>query len=360
MKASLLIFESELDDLQHYIQELELESKLLSSHINETAPMIHELFLLQLQDHMSFSTIIKRRVFNYNCIIVTLYGYLEQFIESMLKAYVNHLNKIVPKYMELPSRITKHQIELSFRLLNRIDQTRYRGAITPELLISNLYSCVTNSDKYQVNAEAFTHHRANFRIDTIQESFSRVGISNISEKIKMNTKFSTYLIEQFPGRKIANIRSKEIFFYLNDLAERRNDVAHGTPSEDILNNKYLSEYINFFSIFGLALYDIVRNEAIQFELTYQGIELGSPICVLEKGEVVCIASINSKLRIGDLLIAKTKDKNNPYLMGEILELQIQNNKVLEAGPGCDVGIQVPFKAKRNHSFFVIPKHIVKD
>ena len=360
MKASLLIFESELDDLQHYIQELELESKLLSSYINETAPMVHELFLLQLQDHMSFSSIIKRRVFNYNCIIVTLYGYFEQFIESMLKAYVNYLNKIVLKYIELPSRITKHQIELSFRLLNRIDQTRYRGSITPELLISNLYSCITDSKEYQVNAEAFTHHRANFRIDTIQESFSRVGISNISKKIKMNAKFSMYLIDQFPGREIAGIRSKEVFFYLNDLAERRNDVAHGTPSDNILNNTYLSEYIKFFNIFGLALFDIMRNEAIQFELKYQGIELGSPIYVLKKGEVVCILSINSKLRIGDLLVAKTKDINNPYLIGEILELEIQNNKVLEAGPGCDVGIHVPFKAKKNYSFFVIPRTIVKD
>ena len=275
----------------------------------------------------------------------------------MLKAYVSNLNKIVPKYMELPSRITKHQIELSFRLLSRIEQTRYKSSITPELLISNLYSCVMDSDKYQVNAEAFTHHRANFRIDTIQESFSLVGISNISEKIKMNAQFSKYLSDQFPGRKTANIRSKEIFFYLNDLAERRNDVAHGTPTEDILNNKYLSEYINFFISFGFALHDIVRNESLQFELKYQGVELGSPICVLNKGYVVCIASKKSKLKIGDLIVAKTNDKNNPYLMGEIQELQIENSKVLEVGPECDVGIRVPFKAKMTHSFFVIPKHI---
>lgn len=357
MKATLIQFESELADLHHYIQELELESKLLSSNINETAPMIHELFLLQLQDYMA-DTIIKRRVFNYNCIIVTLYGYFEQFIESMLKAYVDNLNKIIPRYVELPSRITKHQIDLSFRLINRIEQTRYRSSMTPELLISNLYSCINNSNKYQINAEAFTHHRANFRIDTIKESFSRVAVSNISEKIKMNDIFQKYLIEQFPCRKIANIKSNEVFFYLNDLADRRNDVAHGTPSEDILNNQYLLEYIDYFIIFAQSLYEVMRNETMQFELKYQGIELGKPICVLKKGKVVCISIKDSKLRIGDLLVAKTSDKNNLFLIGEINELQIDNKIVFEAESGCDVGIQVPFKAKQNYSFFVIPKNIL--
>jgi len=354
MKASLLSYITGLADLRHYIQELELESELLTSNINEIAPMEYEYLLLKLQEHVLDASI-KRRRFNYNSIIVSLYGYFEEYIESMLRAYVIHLNSIVPKYQDLPDRITKYQIDLSFRLLSRIEQSRYRSVVTTEQLISNLHSCICNAEKYRINAEAFTHHRANFRIETIQESFARIGISGISQKIKMCSVFVEYLQSLYPGRNVANIRSPEAFLYLNDLAERRNEVAHGMPPDDILSNEMLLEYINFFDVYGQALYEVVRSESLQYELKYKGIKLGSPIAVLHKGKVVCISVKETAIKVGDLLVAKTASNDYPYLAGEIQELQVDNESYSEVKPIADVGILIPFKAKINYSFFLIPK-----
>ncbi len=354
MKASLLSFNTGLTDLRNYIEELELESDLLTSEVNEVAPMEYEYLLLKLQER-ALDISIKRRRFNYNSIIVSLYGYFEEYIESMLRAYVLHLNAIVPKYGDLPDHITKHQIDLSFRLMNRIERSRYRGMVTPEQLISNLHSCVTNDSAYKINAEAFTHHMTNFRIDSIQESFARIGIKGLSQKVKMCSIFFEYLQSIHPGRDVANLRLPEAFFFLNDLAERRNEVAHGMLPDDILSNKLLLDYINFFEVYGHALYDVVCSEALEYEIKYKGFKLGSPIAVLHKGKVVCITVKDTVVKVGDLLVAKTTDSNYPYLSGEIQELQVDNRSYPIVEPEVNVGILVPFKAKLNYSFFLLPK-----
>lgn len=353
MKASLRSFICGLEDLRNYITELELESELFSSQVNEMAPMDYEYILLRLQEHV-FNENVKKRRFNYNTIIISLYGYLEEYIESLLRAYVFGLNNIIPKYTDLPESITKNQIDLSFRLISRIERSRYRSVITPSQLIANLYSCVTNAEKYRINAEAFTHHSANFRSDTIRESFAQIGINGIPDKIIKCDIFKEYLQAVFPGRNVTKIRPHEAFMFLDDLAERRNEVSHGMPPDDILSNDLLLEYIKFFDIYGKALYEVIRNESLQYSLKYNGIELGTPMSVFKDGRVVCISIKKTTIKEGDMLIAKTSDPNRPYLAGEIQELQVNNMRCSEVKPEADVGILVPFKAKISYLFYLLP------
>jgi len=256
MKASLQSFLGGLADLRHYIQGLDIEAELLSTTVESDTPSPAESILLRLQAHVS-RAISQRRVFSYNSIIISLYGFFEQFVESLLRAYVNHLNEIVPQYSQLPVSITQNHTELSFELFKRIKQSRYRGVLTENQIISNLHTCVNNEDKYQINAEAFIHHTANFRTEVIQESFTRVGVENVSKRILECTLFTDYLKTVNPDRDVTNIKAAEAFFFLDDLAERRNEVAHGAPSEILNNSILLDYYITFFETYGPALYEAV-------------------------------------------------------------------------------------------------------
>lgn len=90
MKTSLSTFIKGLMDLRHYIQKIDLESQLLLCSVNEVAPAEHEIVLLEFRENLSVDTV-KWRNFNYNSIIISLYGYFEQFIESLIRAYVKNL-----------------------------------------------------------------------------------------------------------------------------------------------------------------------------------------------------------------------------------------------------------------------------
>lgn len=356
MKSSLISFNKGLADLRHYIQTLEIESNLLSTPIKNVAPSASVALLSQLRELVSISS--SKRRFDYNSIVVSLYGFLEQFVESVIRNYVSYLNAIVPKYNLLPEIIVKNHVELAFGLISRASQTRYRGTVEVAQVISYLDSCLSDADKYQIATEAFTHHTANFRSDVVDQTFARIGVTDVSRRVRDTDVFAGYLHKVYPERDISSIKQEEIFFYLNDLAERRNEVAHGTPSE-ILSNDLLLEYVEFFEAYGPSLYSVIRSDAFHFEIAHHGIELGLPISVYNNS-IVCLSMKNTPVKVGDLLIARTANSACPYLGSEIQEIQVNgiSHEEIGASPSIDVAMRVTYKAKGNQSFFLVPKQVL--
>lgn len=360
MKDSIESFKREIGDLRHYIRGIELESQLLSFRSHKTALSEESSLIRAIQEHHSeFAT--KRRQFNYNTIIVSLYGFLEQFVESLISAYIRYLNMIIPEYENLPEAIRKNHVTLSLDLLKLSEQSKYREKFSTEEIISNLHSCINQTGGYRINEIAFIQHTANFRADVIQEFFAKVGVEGVSGRIKYSSVFINYLKSKHPNREIEDIkRDSEYLFYLNDLAERRNEVAHGTLADELLSNDILSEYINFSECYGEALYEVVYSEALPYMIQYlpqeEVIELGKPIKIFQNGKIIGIFLKNISVSKGDLIIAGTNNKKLPYLAGEITEIQINNvsyEKISVDTEGKEVGIRIPFRAKEKHNIYII-------
>ncbi|MCK5616842.1 hypothetical protein KAR91_84050, partial [Candidatus Pacearchaeota archaeon] len=184
MKASLLALETGLRDLRHYIKGIEIESKLLSFNYEELLPKKSNNPVILFQKHISQSISSKKR-FEYNTIIVSLYGFLEQFIEAIIVGYLNYLNRIIPSYDDLPSPIKDNHIELSFELTSKSSKEKSRNYSSPESIIQNLNSCLLSGEEnYTINNDAFSLHSANFRVEIVNDIFSRLGIYKISKKIR--------------------------------------------------------------------------------------------------------------------------------------------------------------------------------
>lgn len=351
MRSSLTSFIRGLNDLRDYIKTLELEADLLSADIDKTTTVPSEILLLILREHVSKSGNKKR--FDYNSIVVSLYGYFEQFIESLLRDHISYLNTVIPKYDDLPESIIKNHLDLSFALVKRGEQTRYKGMINSSQIISNLHSCMGNVGRYQINAEAFTYHSANFRSDVIDECFSKLGILSISRKVIEGSIFTEYLRQANPDRDITRMKPEDAYYYMNDLAERRNEVAHGSSS-DTLSNDILLEYVKFFENYGTALYQVIREEALPFEVRYQSLPLGNPIAVYDN-KIVCVYIQDMAIKVGDTLIAETP--KNRYVSGDIQEIQVEHVSYQEvnASSKIAIGMRVNFKAKSNHKFYLMVK-----
>ena len=121
---------------------------------------------------------VAKRRFDYNCIVISLYGLLEQYIEALVLGYADALNGIVPRYEDLPGPIRERHIGLTFTLIQQADQSRYRGVIDAAVLVANLHSCLNNQTPYKLNAAAFCTALS-------QKSGSSSGVPGVTRPFQM-------------------------------------------------------------------------------------------------------------------------------------------------------------------------------
>ncbi len=367
MKAHLINFQKGLTDLRLYIEGLQLEENLLfPSDLSENAAE-WEKKALKFFEHLK-NTRTSKKQFSYNSIIVSLYGLVERYIEELLRSYIRFLEKIFPSYKALPDQILHNHINGSFELIKKAEQNRYRGAYKKEDIIANLYLCVNEPDNFKLNVDAFTQHTANFRKSVIDDLFATAGLPNVCKLVLNHLNFNSFLKEQgleklqskiketsFPSKKEDQLKSLEekAFFFLNDLAERRNEVAHGVPSE-LLEYQLLLEYIKFFNTFGETLFKVLIHHLLHREIEHCGFKIGKPTDVFKNGAVIIINTKDALIKIGDYIAGKNA---NELILGEILELQINDQSVPEIRPvqNLTVGIRVSCKFGKTYMVFIIPR-----
>ena len=342
-------FHKELDDLKKLIAFYNTEIKLLGD-FDYSAQNINNEILQELSGNLKAFHISKRQ-FNYNSIIISLYGAFERFIENILISYVDFMNKLIIKYDKLPEALIKNHFNLSLSLLNKIEQPRYSGTLKKEIIISNLHTCINLNENYQLNKDAFAQHTANFRLQVIDESFSHIGLQGISNLIMKNSAFYNYVIAKTEMNSEDTINVDESFYLLNDLAERRNDVAHGVSSE-ILQNEILLDYIEFFEIYTGALTEILTNEYFHNELTHSGKELGEITDVFKEGKVICIYSNKTSIKTGDVLIGKNE---STIVKAKVLGLELDDKKIELADDQNDyeLGIELNERFRKNFKVFLV-------
>ncbi len=343
-------FHKELLDLRKLISFYDAEIKLLGE-FDFSQPNINNDLLNELSTVLKSFNISKRQ-FNYNSIIISLYGSFERFIENILISYIDFVNRLIAKYDRLPEAIIKNHFNLSLTLLNKIQQPRYNGPLKKEGIISNLHTCINVNENYQLNKDAFAQHTANFRLQVIDENFAHVGILGISSLIMKDNNFHTYLLEKTEKTDDDAISLDEAFYLLNDLAERRNDVAHGVPSE-ILQNEILLDYITFFETYTEALTSILEKEYLQNELSYSGKELGDITDVFQEGKVICIYSNKLPIKNGDTLIGKNE---NTIIKAKVVGMELDDAKIETADEqnNYELGIEIDGKFRKNFKVFLIP------
>lgn len=351
MKGNLDEFINGLEKLRDYISGVKLQNELLASNLEEREHCeIHNLIEDIKEHHMKFRT---KKVFEYNTIIISLYGFFERYLEEIIKGYLNELNNIIDEFSNLPNTISENHHDLSAQLLRNIELPKYQGVISKNEIIKNLYSCINNDEfNYKINLEAYTYHSSNFRHEEINRFFSNIGINNISHLVKQDSKFKKYMNNNYPEINLSNTRDKIVFNKLDDLANRRNDVAHGSVGQ-ILNLNLLLEYIDFLEVYGNALFNVLYDKILSYEVKYNSVKLNSPIKIYNN-KIIILELENTKIAVGDKIIAERKSNYPKYLYGNIKELQIDGEscQIISEEKSINIGMEINFKAKENQSFYL--------
>jgi hypothetical protein len=346
LTSSLKQFQKNIDDLRNFINAGVIQEQKYADYLGEDCPSKVsnsknlDSFLANYEDTNNFNF---RKIVNYNAIVVMLYGYLERYVESVAKEYLEGLVRLTDSYNELPEKIKENHFSKSIELSQNIKRYDKYSNITEKIIIKRLYSFYLEEPKYQLNIEAYTHHTANFKSDTINQFFQNLGIENVNNDVMQNKSISQ-----------SNLKLSR----LDDLAVRRNEIAHGVETSEILEIKYFKEYyLEFVESYIIALNCVLSDKLIPYELK-NGVVLKEKIKIIDNS-ILCLdienMDIDSIIKTRDRVLSKTINKDQ-YRQGRIISIQENNETIQEVkvdGKSKKIGIKVDFKIKDNQEFYLI-------
>jgi len=348
MINSLHRFQGRIDQLIAFFNDAETINALADHKVFEeedwvtgNADIHPHLVLLR-------SNKIDRRIQTYASGIILLYGLFEQYVEEMLVAYLEEMNATIDNFDDMPIKIRENHTTLSAQLLINRDFDKYRDRCSETDIVQRLLSCV-HGGSFRLNTLAYTDHKSNFRIEPLNRFFELAGISGMSALLKTTTAFQEYSISRFPGRKLDNLPDAVVFEDLDDLAWRRNVVAHGWPDET-LSIEMMKERAEFIRVLGDCIYEALRQSILPHIIKHRCHALPKPHVVFNNS-IVCIHLETGILLEGSQVIAS---QSAGYLEGKILSIEIdhiQQMKVV-APPSVEVAFLVDFRAKDNYQYFV--------
>lgn len=297
-----------------------------------------------------------KRLYDYNLIIITLYGILEGFIEQLIKEYLNSLSNSISDYKKLPEVIRINHMMLSAELIKNVDKFEKFKFLSKEKIVNNLYSCISGASKYVINVDAFVNHSSNFRKEAIREIFKEIGVENITQGICRDEQFKQYFIDYENKEKgdLRHLTEDSFFEILKDIVERRNWIAHGNEVDDILSLGILANYIFYIEHLMGAIYNIVYKQYIVIQIEANDkLFLGKP----EKVYNNCIIGIknqNHKICVGMYAFSK-----NPITQeiraGKILSIKYNDcflNEIKEE-ENLFIGIKVDYYVKNDYDFGIL-------
>jgi hypothetical protein len=347
VRSALRRFELKLDRLGQQFTNRALLRRALedAAQFDQVAPTILE-YRDVLERHRATDGLIQ-----YSAVIVLLYGAFEQFIEDSIIAFVRGLNRMIPTFQQLPERIKSQHTNLSAALLQARATRKYESRVQEVEVLQNLLTCAQGGEGYRLNAMAFAQHSANIRIALLSEMFSQIDLAGITTILRQDPVFFEIAARR-SGVEIANQPDSVVFRDLDDLAERRNDVAHGEVAT-ILSDTELAAMLDFIRHFSVAFVAGVDHDMLHREIKFRGTLLPPPIAVYDN-KIACFTDSPIDLCKGGRLAVI--GGNGRAMSGAIHDLQINKepHELIRANGGEAFGVSVDFHVKQHWSFYALP------
>lgn len=349
---SLENFKRELNQIKEYLKHLQYVNDVTAYSIIESDNEQIKKLLNTLKNHdRSFRT--DKRIFEYKASIISLYGLLEKYVEIWIKEYLDSLSRVVPKYNKLDKKIRDNHFELSLKLINTIttrESAKYQHLAKEEVL-KKLNECIVNPSNYQINTEAFVLLSGNLKHNKIVELFKYLTL-DLNNELSKNEDLNNEI--GLDKNTISQTSKDDLYNKINDLVERRNQIAHGSEVLDILGISALEPYIQFLEKYCQAIFEILVEQLIKQESihTFQKIE---NVINTYANKVLAFELENYTIKVGDMLIVENKEGRfykKPILTIELNNKSYQELTVLEK---TNVAVSVEPKIKDNQIFYIIKK-----
>lgn len=344
MLPSFTTFKDEIEQIQNYMKSINCYNQILAIDISKSRDLYRDK-IIELQ---KVSNKFNKRKYDYAIIIITLYGSFEQYIESFVKDYLMLLVDDCKEYVKLPEHIKSSHLNLSILLMGKIEQSKYNRFLTKEQIIKNLNDCIQHN-KCLLNYDAFCQHTSNFRIQTIIDVLRNIGLQEVVNSIKQNEELKIIYIKENGECTYEGLKLETVFSFLNDLAERRNQIAHGSFS-DILSWELQLDMINRVKLFVEEMDKIGFEEVLPY-LVNKSFKIDKVYNPNKATKLLCFQFNVGKISVGDIVIKKYHDKYT-YCRIESIEINHVKYNKYEASNKVDIGIMLDKCRKQDEEYWV--------
>ena len=341
MKVIFLKFSEELKDLKDYIST-QNESAILLSRISKDPD---SSMSRELRDY-DFR---KKKIFDYNAYIISLYGIFERYIESIFVTYLDELTKKHFKYNDLPKKILESNVKKTSELLINLTLPKYKNE--QENQIIECLSKNLNSNNPKINNIAFSHHSTNFRHQFINDYFKGIGVDSLSQNLISYLPLKDFFIDEYSNT--SSIKHDILYSTINELADRRNDVAHGVDNIDIISSEMVLEYIVFIKNYGESLFNLLHDKILECEFEKLGVAV-KQIAVYDN-RILCIKLSNTKLSLNSKILVYRKKIFPKYVIANINDIQIDgvSHQKVNDNITADVGLDLDQRILETNKFSIL-------
>ncbi|TAE60716.1 MAG: hypothetical protein EAZ87_05035 [Nostocales cyanobacterium] len=353
---SLERFKKELNQIREYLKHIQYVNDIVAYHVqdNDTEQIKNLLNTFHAHDS-SFKT--DRRIFEYKASIISLYGLLEKYVEIWIKEYLDFLSSAVPEYTQIDEKIRENHFELSLKLINTIttrESAKYQH-LKKEEVLNKLNNCIVNPSNYQINTDAFVLLSGNLKHNKIVELFNKLNL-DLNKELLKNEELNNEI--GLTRERISRIDKDILYKKINDLVDRRNEIAHGseklTEEYNLLEISELEAYIQFLEKYCQAIFHTLFEQIIKQESIYSFQKIENVIKIFGN-KVLAFELENYTIKVGDTLIIQTKEGR--FYKKPILTIQLNNIEYPEliVTEKTKIAVSLDHQIKDNHTFYIVKK-----
>lgn len=244
MRSTLDELKRELTELRDFVASIAHVNDALANHAD---PKVRQYASL-------------RRRFDNAAFVVALYAVFETYVEALAAAFAS-LEALRLPYAELPAKLAAKHLQRSADLLarGRLGEGRHAG-LTVSGVVANLHNCLNGVTPYALNEAAIVWHDSNLRARDVDDMFFPLGIEGMCIQVRrgdalIRWHMTVQGLETAPADGLPNTVIEE---RLNDLVERRNQVAHrGGKPENLLGVDGMNESVDFIDALSEDIFAMV-------------------------------------------------------------------------------------------------------
>lgn len=313
--GSLKLFIDDINDIREYIKHINLVNNIEISNRASNDEAINKF-----KEHLH-SFRVSKKTFEYKSITISLYGILEKHVGLWVKEFASYLPTIISDYGDLPEKFREDHFDLSVRLLSLVTERKFSKyeSIKREAVLAKLSSCIDSPLNFELNGEAFYLHSGNLKHSKISDALNNLDIKLTAKLKAIGLRQGGFLCG---GPSSISSKGDELFKLIDELVDRRNDIAHGEDIVNLLSVTEFDDYINFLENYGRAVFQALLERITQFEADFLYKEIDNVMGIFKHGSILCFEIENIQICKGDNIIVKLSDGG--FIKKEILEIQKDN------------------------------------
>lgn len=270
------------------------------------------------------------QLFDHCAAVSRIYGLFEQVLEELVAEYIAFIPVATPNYSNLLEETrVQYRLGVAQILLKWKSSKSLYSDLSEDMIAAGLADGLRNKS-YSLLADAFLTDSDNYRTDTVNRIFKRLGFDDIFAGIRKASSIVDFC---------SKLGSESADSYLNEFVRVRNDAAHGNVTS-VSSSTEILNYAEFVELVVKELAKLLITRLIRDGVAARHSKrLGSVLHVFSNNVVGVSSSSDLTIKNGDTLYAGKKQLESVTVVslhvGRTEHSEIKLSQEFEFGLGLD-------------------------